>query len=386
MRLGRTLAKRGLSIAFVPLAIAVSAAAYGDVGSTIASKPLTGRVPGVAVVHQRGVFSASGYDYRIVVEPSLQAGTAGWMSSLFYSLPGRPGTGSGGGGGYPTKHWPLFADSGGFSFYPRGQAPAGDVVDYVLTGPEVAAVRVDNLTIQTFSDPQLPMGDRAAVFFRRAAAPPAFAIPGTYRPRHAVRVVPLDAAGHVIPTRLPLEPSFGSSRYWQAPSAITPNIHEPPYHGPTGPLPGACELAQHGLPGLVPEWGHVIGHITGAKGSEGEVFLPCIDTEYYLHGWPLEVAVLLDAAQPGRVLGPIPGAQPVLGHPGVVTVPADQFPGSLTAKQVGQAWLVVQGGASPAQRLRVLSALAIAKLALRGAASGAGPGQLLQTPQRTRGR
>lgn len=349
-------------IALVPLAIVVSAAAYGDAGSSIASKPLTGRVPGVAVRHQRGEFSASGYNYSIVVEPSLAGGTAGWTSFLVYSLLGRPGPGGGGGGGYPTKGWPLFADSGGFTTYAPGHAPRGDVADYVLTGPEVAAVRVGKLTIGTFSDPRLPVDDRAAVFFRRAAAPPAFAIPGTYRPRHAVRVVPLDTAGHVIRTRLPQYQPSTPSRYWQAPSAVTPNIHEPPFHGPTHPPSGACELVQRGLPGLVPEWGHVISRIRPVTNSEGEVFLSCIDTEYYLHGWPLDAGVLVDAAQPGQVLGPIPGARPVVGHPGVVDLAAGQFPGSLTANQVGQAWLVVQGGASLRQRLRVLQALEIAKL------------------------
>lgn len=365
MRFARITAKRGLALAVV--AVAASAAAYGATESSIASKPLTGRVPGVAASHQRGVFSASGYDYAIVVEPSLEGGTTGWTSSLIYSLHGRPGEGSGGGGGYPTKGWPFFGDSGGFTSYPRGRAPKGDVVEYVLTGPEVAAVRVGKLTVSTFSDPRLPVGDRAAVFFRPASARPAFAAPpGIFLlPRHALRVVPLDAAGHPIRIRLPRYQSSAPTRYWQAPSAVTPSIHEPRYHGPTHPLPGACELTQHGLPGLVPEWGHVISRIKAVNDSEGEVFLSCVDTEYYLHGWPLEVAVLLDAAEPGQVLGPVPGGQPVIGHPGVVNLAAGQFPGSLTAQRVGQAWLVVQGGASLAQRLRVLGALQIAKLALR---------------------
>jgi hypothetical protein len=109
----------------------------------------------------------------------------------------------------------------------------------------------------------------------------------------------------------------------------------------------------------VPEFGHVVSHIRAVTGSEGEVFVSCIDTEYYLRGWPLDVAVLVDAAAPGQVLGPIPGASPVVGHPGIVDLAA----GSLTAEQIGEAWLVVQGGTSLAQRLRVLRALDIAKLA-----------------------
>jgi hypothetical protein len=66
------------------------------------------------------------------------------------------------------------------------------------------------------------------------------------------------------------------------------------------------------LRGALVEFGYVISRIKAVSDSEGEVFLSYIDTEYYLHGWPLDVAVLLDAAQPGQVLGPVPGAQPVL--------------------------------------------------------------------------
>jgi len=78
------------------------------------------------------------------------------------------------------------------------------------------------------------------------------------------------------------------------------------------------ELAQHGLPALHAEFGHTIATISPVKDALGEVFLSCIDTEYYLHGWPLQVAVLLDGRQPGRVLGPIPGARPVPGEPEMV--------------------------------------------------------------------
>jgi hypothetical protein len=71
--------------------------------------------------------------------------------------------------------------------------------------------------------------------------------------------------------------------------------------------------------------------------------------------------VLLDARRPGRVLGRIPGAQPVGGRPGTVDVPR----GALAARRIGNAWLVVQGGSGLAQRLQALSALRIGKLDLR---------------------
>jgi hypothetical protein len=84
----------------------------------------------------------------------------------------------------------------------------------------------------------------------------------------------------------------------------------------------------------------------------------------FLRGWPLEAAILLDAHRPGQTLGPIPDASAVPGHPGVVNVVLGSLPGDLTARRVGNAWLVVEGGASLAQRLEVLGALRIARLAL----------------------
>ncbi len=186
-------------------------------------------------------------------------------------------------------------------------------------------------------------------------------IPGYHGPHNipTLAVLPLDSEGNVIPSQ-PAYPSFPFPYFWQAPSAVTPNISEPPYHGPTHPLPGVCELAQHGLPGLTAEWGHAIHEIAPVRDSVGELFLSCLDTEYYLHGWPLLVGVLLDARRPGEVLGAIPGARPVAGHPDTVNFEG----GNLTARRSGDAWLVAQGGSGTAQRLEVLAALRISRLDL----------------------
>ena len=106
------------------------------------------------------------------------------------------------------------------------------------------------------------------------------------------------------------------------------------------------------------------------------MFVSCIDAGYYLDGWPLQVGVLLDGHRPGQVLGPIPGARPVPGQPGIVDLPTGQFPSSsftrnfgVTAKRVGNAWLVVQGGSGLAQRVQVLNAMRISKLDLHHLAS-----------------
>jgi hypothetical protein len=355
----------GCAVAIMALTACGSAQPTAVAAPRVSSKPLSGHVPRCAASPRGRFLSVAGAYYRIVVEPALTAGDPGWTSTISYTLHGRFVGGEGGGGGYPTASWPFFGATRGFTVYPRGRAPSGDVVYYALTGPDVAAVRIGKRTIRTRSDPRLPAGDRVAVLFRLAASPPVIVpAPGPPWPRNAIRLVPLDVAGRVIPTTLP---SFWASptRFWQAPSAVGPNNHQPRYHGPTHPLPGACELTQHGLPGLTPEFGHVISHITPVSTSEGEVFLSCIETEYYLHSWPLEVALLLDAAQPGQTLGPIPGGLPVPGHPDTVNLVAGQFQGPLTARRIGAAWLVVQGGANVTQRLQALKALQIHKLDLK---------------------
>jgi hypothetical protein len=176
-------------------------------------------------------------------------------------------------------------------------------------------------------------------------------------------VLPLDSAGRVLPTAAAAN-DYGYVRgwsFWQAPSAVTPRIHEPPYHGPTQARAGVCGLTQHGLPGLTAEWGSTIKRLPVVKGYLGELFTSCVSTEYYLRGWPITASVLLDAGHPGVKLGVIPGAAAVPGHPGVV----DFAGASLSAKRVGNAWLVVHGGSGTTQRLTVLNALKIDRLDLR---------------------
>ena len=174
-------------------------------------------------------------------------------------------------------------------------------------------------------------------------------------------LVPLGSVGQPLPTTFPADSGYlhGWS-FWQAPSAVTPSIHQPPYHGQTRPRGGVCEMTQHGLAGLTPEWGSTIRSIPAVRDYVGELFVSCVSTEYYLHGWPMTAAVLLDARDPGSRLGPIPGARALAGNPNVVDFPA----ASLSARREGNAWLIVQGGSGTSQRLRVLHALMIGKLDL----------------------
>jgi hypothetical protein len=376
----------GVAVVLAALVVCGTAAAAVVSLSASSSQPLSGRVPGrVAPLRGEGATSVAGYRYRIRVTPNLSTGSAGWAVWTAYTAPPfGGGLGGGGGGGYPTPSDPVFQGGGvGPWNLPSGAQSRGDSVGFVVTGPQVAAVRIGHRTIRTFTSSLVPAGDRVAVFFLAARAPtpmvdwrPGQPIDSRLRvpvpePGSRLRwksipttaLLPLDSAGHVLPTAAP-GPDTGYVRgwsFWQAPRAVTPNIHEPPYHGRTRPRPGVCELDQHGLPGLTPEWGSTMTSLPIVRDYVGELFVSCVSTEYYLHGWPMVAAVLLDARHPGAVLGPIPGARPVSGYPDTV----DFADASLNARRVGNAWLVVQGGPGSAQRMRVLKALRINKLDLR---------------------
>jgi hypothetical protein len=376
---------RPVAILLVALVIAGSAAAA--VLSLSASRPLVGRVPGAVTPA-----SLAGYSYTIAVSPGndgLDAGVSGWESWIVYSSPGTSGYGGGGPWicRYPTATNPIFAGGSG-PVFGGGMGPTrfarGNTVGYVLTGPQVWAVRIGSRTIRTFSSRALPIGDRAAVFFIPAKGPiPAFLPPGLAvgppRGKHPpgmriLPIVPLDSSGRVIATT-PCPPPQPRSLPWEAPDRLTRwwplRFPVPSGFRRPGPGPGVCELAQHDLPALHAQFGATIPRISPVKDALGEVFVSCIDVGYYLDGWPLLVGVLLDGHRPGQVLGPIPGARPVPGQPGIVDLPSGQFPSSLftrnfgvTAKRIGNAWLVAQGGSGLAQRVQVLGALRISKLDL----------------------
>jgi hypothetical protein len=348
------------------------------------SQPLSGRVPGrIHLARGTDAISVAGYRYSIRVTPDLSTGSAGWaVWTAYKGPPYGGGLGGGGGAGYPTPTASIFQGSGVAPWsIPSGALTRGVSVGSVLTGPQVAAVRIGNRTIQTFTSALLPAGDRAAVFFLSSRAPTPVV---GWRPGQPIRsrmrvpertsggrlrwttfattaLIPLSSAGHALATTFPLDSGYlrGWS-FWQAPSAVTPNIHEPRYQGRTRPRTGACELSQHGLPGLRPEWGSTIRSIPTVNRYVGELFVSCVSTEYYLHGWPMTAALLLDARHPGAVLGPIPGADPLAGTRGIVDFPA----ASVSARRVGNAWLVVQGGAGTTQRTQALNALQINKLSL----------------------
>ena len=382
------LSHRPRGLALVAAALIISGTAVGAIISLHAthSQPLAGTVPGTPTrpTSASAPVSVRGDQYRIVVFPQLTAGEVGWCTGITYTYHGKPGRYGGFGecgSDYPTRRVPLFGPEVAGGGYSAPSPQIGDTVHFVLTGPGVAYVRVGRTTIAVRQgDPDVPAGDGVAVFFLPAATPPLYVPPAgtrppyyvtTFVPPHSSRdqlppwmprksglrrvratpTVALDRLGRVIPYHLS-GGYFVSSRWWQRPG------RQPD---------GRCQLARHGLPALVAHWGHVTDRIRAVSSIRGAAFLSCLSTEYYLDGWGMTVAVLLNAQHPGAQVGPMPGAESVVGHPGVVTTRYQNAFGAIAARRTGEAWLVVQGGRDLAQRLQILDALRIHRIQLVGA-------------------
>jgi len=123
---------------------------------------------------------------------------------------------------------------------------------------------------------------------------------------------------------------------------------------PSRPPRGPCRLDGTQLPGLTAQWGHVARRIRPFADLLPPALVSCIDTEYHLDNWPLDAAVVLNAAHPDEPPKPLHDFQPVPGHPTDFQGPAWHH---MVARRIPGAWLVVEGGRDLQQRLTVLEHL-----------------------------
>jgi hypothetical protein len=218
----------------------------------------------------------------------------------------------------------------------------------LLLAPQVAAVLVEGKRVPMATIASLPYHLRvatitisrpgAAVRSRGNQAPP----PETLTPRSLLAV---DSSGHILRSTHTYAGPSVRSIWWKRPTAL-----------PKGP----CQIHAHGVPGLLPEWGHVAASIAAyPERIVGRAFYSCIDTEYYLRNWPLDAAILLDAQHPGATPAAIPGLVRLHGAPAIYNGPGDGFHGPETAIRAGDAWLIVAGGSGLAQRIDVLEHLSV---------------------------
>src|SRR3984885_2443903 len=273
----------------------------------------------------KGILGRAGFDLRL--SPALDGGQYGWC----VSVEEHPALISYGAcATTPVASTPLAMQLSGASASARQEAIV------VLVTPQVRAILVNGRRrVPTLTLPGLPYGLRAA----RVLIP----LPIKTRPdgRRSIASIPqpklaaLDARGRGLPGRVREAPALSRS----TPRGATA----------TGP----CRLRVRGIPGVRAKWSHVATAIRPFPGTLiGRSFFSCIDTEYYVHNWPLDAAVLLDAAHPGTSPAAIPGLEPVRGTRGYFNGPGD-FKGELTATRLGDAWLVLAGGSGLAQRLEV---------------------------------
>jgi hypothetical protein len=315
--------------AVLVVAASGSAAALLDTGGSPASRTKVRTRAGAG--HRR---EAAAFGVRL--SPALDGGQYGWCVAI---EEGSRGTVAGGCSMTPVASAPV-------AFRMTGtDAKTHTQWTVLVTTPSVAAVLVNGRRrVPTLALPGLPYGLRAVRIVTALAGGESrinrrgggwFREPRLAEPR----IVPLARSGQPL-TQRPV--AIGSSGA----------IRRPVQAGVAATRP--CSLAATGVPGLVAQWSHVAPAISGYSGTPiGHAFFSCIDTELTLaHRW-LDAAILLDAAHPGSRPAAIPGFVPVSADPGYYEG-SPEFKGKLTAVRSGDAWLVIAGGSSLAQRVELL--------------------------------
>ncbi len=268
------------------------------------------------------------------VTPSLEGAEAGWDVQII-----QRDMMSATSGFLATPSNPIVSGGTGWS---NGEPNETTVV---VTAPDVARVRFANgRSAATVTQPALPYGLRVAVLRtpRQRGTPNRFT---------AIRI-----AGFENASGQPIQEGAirGSGLSWRI------------WNPPAKPSPGACALRASGA--YSTEWGQVAAKIGPYPAPiYGRGFLSCIDTEYFpagCHspGCGLRAAVILDAARPGRVApAPIPGLAPIRGLPGYANSAQNYGFGQLSARRVGDAWIVAvaQGNHTEQARIRLLRDLAV---------------------------
>jgi len=303
---------------------ALAAIVLGGGGSGTAPRPKGEHIFTVATPARRAPIPRGAS-----LTPNLTGGAYGWCLTVD------------GGGSCPI----VPTDSGELDWGLVGTEPRKDTeVITLMLGPQAVAVLVDGKRVPAVTIDSLPYHLRVAtITVSRPSAPAGDRGNGPPPPEALTpqSLLAVDAQGHILRSTHPAAggPSVRTI-WWKRPTAL-----------PKGP----CQIYAHGVPGLLPEWGHVAASIAPyPKQIVGRAFYSCIDTEYYLHNWPLDAAILLDAQHPGIVPAAIPGLERLRGAPDIYNGHGDGFHGPETAIRKGDAWLIVAGGSGLGQREEVL--------------------------------
>jgi hypothetical protein len=255
---------------------------------------------------------------QVQLLPELTGGVAGWC------ITDAPGMGC------PvseTFRGPIVAESW------LGYGPPVRTEGFALTTGDVAAVSVEGgPAIPTRGAPELPGGLREVVV--RAPGRIVGAFP---------HFTALDAAGRTL---------MGAGKAGVPTSVTSPGK---PWARPQREPRGICELKSTRLGGLVATAGFVVSRAVPFTGVGGRSFLSCASNSYTFDGWPLVGSVLVDGARPTAPPAALPGMKSIPHSRGLFDAVGAN--GTMVARRIPGAWLVVSGGRAEQQRLAVVAHL-----------------------------
>ena len=314
------------------------------------SHRLTGAVPTPALTSPGPAVAGvpvrlpAGLGYAIPVTPDLEAGDTGWCSSDQFTLPAaRTHLIDGGSACAPASAHAVTIVAGGgaltnvLSSLPglhQPQASGGRpssansqralrqtvLINSFVVNDQVARIRVGNVSFVPRPDPELAPDWRAVVFFTRGPLAKFELID-----RHG-RAIAQTGAQESVPT--------------------VPVTTVNPRHLPAV----VCSLGASDLPRVASQW-EVVADRAPTRGPDAppDALFSCARAWYAFPSAHAvySAAILLDAQNPARTAPNPPGLTPST-HPGDYEE-ASSAGGQITAKRVGNAWLLVQG---PNQRQR----------------------------------
>jgi hypothetical protein len=273
---------------------------------------------------------------------------------------------------YPQRGITLEAAEGGFpiaSIARRSRVRSPGRVYVLLAAPDVAAVRVGSLgTVAVQDAPGLPPGDRAVAFRLRArdAAPvrPPGQLPQQTDANDTSGIVltALDRFGRPIP----LASAAALSRLWLP---LWPHVSWPADEFTTGP-DKACMVTSANQPvsSYVGSLGVAAGVINAQPAAGSSAFITCASSCTSYAGKIFEVALLLNARDPGGPPRSLWDARALRGHPAIVTIHAAGTESTIIARRAANAWLLVapypniSGDPTRAQALGMLALLHVTRV------------------------
>jgi hypothetical protein len=289
--------RRHGGLAFVLITLALSGTAAVATVTLTRSDELSAPLRGTPSI---AVPTPAGADYVVEVMPDLTAGQAGWCAGVTL----RSGADVVGGRGCGPAARP------GANLLVGGALMGPNGIAYAVVGPKVARVDFgDGRRIVPRADAGVPEGWRAAVAQTSGSD-----------------LKLLDAAGRTLSTQ-----SHGDRQHLSVRKV-----------SPTRPPDARCAIT---VRGLRPAAANLLTEFpTKSLGLAEPAFLSCATTVIYDGKTRFRAAVLLDANHPGARAPELPAT-----------------PRFLSGRRVGNAWLVVFGGANATQRARVLERLSVGR-------------------------